>query len=72
MWLESNRPKHFLYAIPVALVGTILMAIGVAVGMEWKDRQWGGKFDWLDLIATVAGGLVGQGIQLFIIWKIWL
>lgn len=68
MWLtESNRQYHFLYAIPVALVLTILCAIGVASGMEFKDKQYGNKWDWLDWFATVLGGLVGQIIQLVIV-----
>ena len=68
MWLtESNRQYHFLYAIPIALVLTILCAIGVASGMEFKDKQYGNKWDWLDWLATVLGGLVGQIIQLVIV-----
>lgn len=67
-WLtESNRMKHFLYAIPCALIGTILFAAGLALGMEFKDRQWGGKFDWLDIVATLLGGLIGQALQISII-----
>jgi hypothetical protein len=39
MWLkESNRPKHLLYAIPAAFVGTILFSTGLAFGMEFKDK----------------------------------
>ena len=61
MWLkESNRPKHLLYAIPAAFVGTILFSTGLAFGMEFKDKQYGGKFDWLDIAATEIGGLIGQ------------
>ena len=68
MWLtESNRQYHFLYAIPIALVLTILCAIGVASGMEFKDKQYGNKWDWLDWLATILGGLVGQIIQLVIL-----
>lgn len=38
-WLrESNRYKHLLYAIPIGLVFTILCVLGVASGMEFKDR----------------------------------
>lgn len=49
MWLkESNRPKHLLYAIPAAFIGTIFFALGLAFGMEFKDKQYGGKFDWLE------------------------
>ena len=59
-WLkESNRDKHLLYAIPIGLVLTILAVIGCAFGMEFKDKQWGGKFDWLDIAATMIGGAIG-------------
>jgi hypothetical protein len=38
-WItESNRQKHFLYAIPIGLVFTILAVIGCAFGMEFKDK----------------------------------
>jgi hypothetical protein len=68
MWLnESNRMKHFLYAIPCGLLLTILFVLGLASGMEFKDKQWGGKWDWLDLLATVLGGLIGQAIQIGVI-----
>lgn len=69
--LKSNRPKHFIYAIPSAFLLTILFAAGLAVGMEFKDKQYGGKWDWLDLIATLLGGLVGQILQALVIYLIW-
>lgn len=65
---ESNRYKHFFYAIPCAMIGTILFAAGLAFGMEFKDKQHGGLFDWLDLLATILGGIVGQIIQALIIY----
>lgn len=68
MWLtESNRDKHFLYAIPAAFLGTIMFAAGLAAGMEYKDRLYGNKFDWLDFAATMLGGLVGQILQIILI-----
>ena len=67
-WIkESNRDKHLLYAIPCGLLSTILFAAGLAIGMEFKDKQWGGKFDYLDLLATLIGGLIGQAIQILIL-----
>lgn len=31
-----------------------LMVVGsLATGMEFKDKMWGGEFDWLDLLATI-------------------
>ena len=68
MWLkESNRQKHFLYAIPIGFLFTILCVLGVASGMEFKDKQYGNQWDWLDWTATILGGLVGQLIQIIII-----
>ena len=68
MWLfESNRPKHLIYAIPAALIGTILLSTGLAFGMEFKDKQYGSKFDWLDIAATEIGGLIGQSLQIIFI-----
>lgn len=63
-FLESNRWKHFLYAIPIGLLLTILCAIGVAGGMEFKDKEYRNKWDWLDFGFTVLGGLIGQSLWL--------
>ena len=68
MWLtESNRQKHFLYAIHVGFLFTILCVLGVASGLEFKDKQYGNQWDWLDWLATMLGGMVGQLLQIIII-----
>ena len=68
MWLkESNRQKHLLYAIPIGLVFTILAVLGWAFRMEFKDKEYGDKFDWLDVAATMIGGAIGQLLQIIII-----
>ena len=57
MWLkESDRPKHFLYAIHIGLVFTILCVLGVASGLEFKAKEYGNQWDWS---ATMLGGMVG-------------
>lgn len=67
-WLkESNREKHLCYAIPIGFIFTILAVLGCAFGMEFKDKQWGGKFDWLDIAATMIGGAIGQILQIILI-----
>ena len=67
-WIkESNRRKHLLYAIPIGLIFTILTVLGCAFGMEFKDKQYGGKFDWLDIAATMIGGAIGQLLQIIAI-----
>ena len=67
-WLkESNRIKHLLYAIPIGFLFTILAVLGCAFGMEFKDRQYGNKFDWLDIAATMIGGAIGQLLFILVI-----
>ena len=67
----SNRWKHFLLAVPLGMAFTLLCVLGCASGMEFKDKQWGGRWDWLDWLATMLGGLVGQALQIVIVWAIW-
>lgn len=72
-WItESNRQKHFKYAILCGFVGTFLFALGVAMGMEYKNHAYGGKWDWLDIAATVLGGLVGQILQILFFTLVYL
>lgn len=61
-FLESNRWKHFLYAIPAGAIN-FWLAIGLALGMEFKDAQHGGKFDWVDATCTAVGGFVGAALS---------
>ena len=70
-WLkESNRTKHLKYAILPGALFTILFVAGLATGMEFKDKQHGGKWDWLDWIATMIGGTIGQTIQIGLIYLV--
>lgn len=64
MIVRKNRLKHLLYAIPIGAILTILCVIGVASGMEFKDKQYRGKWDWLDWAATIIGGAIGQTVQI--------
>lgn len=61
-FLESNRWKHFLYAIPAGAIN-FWLAIGLALGMEFKDAQRGWKFDWVDATCTAVGGFVGAALS---------
>lgn len=67
-WIkESTRLKYLLYAIPIGLVFTILAVLGCVFGMEFKDKQYWNKFDWLNIAATIIGGTIGQLLQIIII-----
>ncbi|MCX4337305.1 MAG: hypothetical protein OSJ42_09740 [Bacteroidales bacterium] len=71
-WItESNRQKHFKYGILCGFVGTFLFALGVAMGLEYKDYAYGNKWDWLDIAATLLGGLVGQLLQVLLLFLIY-
>ena len=72
MWLkESNRPAHVKYGAISSFIGTILFASGLAVGMEFKDYKYGNKFDWLDIAATEIGAVIGQALQIGLIYLIY-
>lgn len=68
--LESNRYKHLLYAIPLSFVFTFFCGLGAAIGMELKDKLWGGEWDWLDFLSTIIGSLIGGGLQLLVYYFI--
>lgn len=69
MWLkDSNRDKHLLYAIPIGILFGFNCVLGIASGMEIKDKLYGNKWDWLDWSATILGGFIGQVIQLIIVY----
>ena len=65
--LVSNRYKHLLYSLLISIVFTFLFTEGLNIGMEFKDKQYGNKFDWLDVLAGTIGGIIGQSIQILII-----
>lgn len=76
---QSNRWKHLLYGFLVSIIAGFAFTIGCAAGMEFKDKQTGGKWDWIDFGLTVAGGLAGLALRLTIInmlglgWlKLWI
>lgn len=62
-WKASNRWKHLVYAIPGGAVLGWEFTVGLAVGMEFKDKLWGGKPDFIDYILTCVGGLIGWGVM---------
>ena len=64
---QSNRWKHLLYGFLVALIAGFAFTCGAAAGMEFKDKQAGGKWDWIDFGLTVAGALVGAAIRYWIL-----
>lgn len=52
------------------MIGTILFVLGLALGMEFKDKEYNNKFDWLAIAAICIGGIIGQIIQALFIYGI--
>lgn len=76
---QSNRWKHLLYGFLVSIIAGFAFTLGCAAGMEFKDRAWGGKWDWIDFGLTVAGAWFGLMLRIVIInalgieWlKLWI
>lgn len=78
-WLkESNRWKHLLGGFFVSLITNIIFAktmsiiIGIycsvccAGSLELKDKQYGNKWDWIDFVLTIVGGVIGTIIYYII------
>lgn len=68
-WLrESNRWKHLVGGYVIGLASSdawcaTLSGVGIASALEYKDKAWGGKWDWIDWSLTVAGVIVGFGVK---------
>ena len=83
-WLgSSNRLLHALGGLIVGLILGLRAALAAAAAMELKDvhhshgnvkrpiRQWDwSSWDWLDILATAAGGLLGGAVQALTVYLI--
>lgn len=74
-WLkESNRIKHLCLSVMIGIllddiISTAICATMVAIALEYKDRAYGGKWDWWDLVLTIIPALVINGLKLLtLLW----
>lgn len=71
-WLKvSNRWQHLAIGAMIGLlfdnlIGTSICVLLVASALEYKDKAYGGKWDWVDFSLTIAPALVINGIKLLI------
>lgn len=68
---ESNRLKHIQYGFYAGLCGTIFAAIGAGLVAVYKDKQHNDEIDWLDVAATIIGGMFGQAAQLLLVFMMY-
>ena len=68
-WFNSldDKLKHTI----VCLLGSLLFGYGFGLGAgfaaEYKDKAWGGTFDWWDIAADLTGTIIG-GIGHYLIF----
>ena len=68
----SNRHLHILGGVLMGLFSdgvycTAYATILTASALEFKDVQWGGRWDWVDWGMTLLGGTLGFGLQTIIL-----
>ena len=72
-WLkESNRWKHLVGGVLLGIASdnvycAALVGVSVSSSLEFKDKSWGGQWDWLDWVCTVSGTAIGYIIHFKII-----
>lgn len=68
-WFKnSHRWLHLLVGLLIgfgamSIYCAAYAGIGVAVTSELKDKLWGGLWDWIDFVLTVAGVAIGYVIH---------
>lgn len=71
-WFKSsNRWKHLVVGSLIGLLAPNYLCaayagVASAIGSEVKDKQWGGKWDWIDISVTLSGVIMGIGINYLI------
>lgn len=68
-WFKtSSRDKHAIVAGFVATVFTIIGAMIAAFSWELSQKRCGAKFEWGDIAASAIGAVVGQAVQISIVY----
>ncbi len=65
---DSHRYQHFLGGMLIGACSNnwycaIYIGVGVGGALEFKDKSWGGKWDWIDFALTFSGAVVGYGMR---------
>ena len=71
-WLRtSHRLEHIILSVMIGLlfdnIGTAICATLVGISLEYKDKAYGGKWDWVDLTLTIVPALVINGLKLLVL-----
>jgi len=65
---ESHRWQHFAGGALIGLFSNgwycaAYAGTGIASAMEFKDRSWGGAWDWADWTLTISGAILGYALH---------
>lgn len=66
-FINSGHYKHFSFCAIIALICGFCPAMITGIAIEYKDKAWGGQFDWSDVLADTLGSIVGVSIRFIII-----
>ena len=69
---DNSRWEHCKAGFWIAACLTILCTLGAMSAAEFKDEKHGGKWDWSDWGWGMVGGVVGQMVQLLILYVLWI
>lgn len=66
-WSDLNdKVKHIIVCAVGSLAFGYGFGIGAGIAAEYKDKAWGGKWDWLDIAADIIGTAVGASMRYLI------
>lgn len=62
---QSNRWKHLIGGFIIGVIGndaycSIYAGAIAASCLEYKDKTYGGKWDWIDWAMTTTGSIIGM------------
>lgn len=69
----GDKQKHFIIGFFICLIAGafgFILVLGAAFGKETGDYQHGGKFDLLDIAATMIGATIGTFLNYWFLWAI--
>lgn len=78
--IKHDKNGNFLLGLILSFLFTFFCGLGVSLGLELKDIQYQNpeivpwewddwsSWNWKEFLSTVQGSLIGQGLQILIIW----
>lgn len=72
-WLkDSHHLQHIVVGLAIGIASddwysTAVAAVPTASALEYKDKEYGSYWDWVDWSLTVGGAAVGHTIRFLIL-----